>query len=44
MNNKKAKGLKRKAHNLWITFKPDVKKRVTLRRVYQMLKKEYKQI
>lgn len=42
MNEKKAKMLRRKAHNLWVTFKDDVKKRVSKKRVYQHLKKEYK--
>ena len=41
MNQKKAKGLRRKAFNLWST---DFKKRVSLRKVYQMLKKEHKNV
>lgn len=42
MNGKKAKKLRRKAHNLWVTAKPEAQKRISKRRVYQMLKKEYK--
>ena len=42
MNEKKARMLRRKAHNLWISFKDDVKKRVTKKKVYKLLKEEYK--
>jgi len=42
MNQKKAKGLRRKAFNLWSTAKDDIKKRISARRMYQLLKKEYK--
>lgn len=42
MNGKKAKSLRRKAYNLFMTMKEDIKKRVSLRKVYKHLKKEYK--
>lgn len=42
MNGKQAKALRRKAFNLYLTFKEDVKKRVSLRKVYKHLKKEFK--
>ena len=43
MNGKKAKELKRKAHNEWVNLKPEYQKIFTVRRVYQQMKKVYKQ-
>ena len=43
MNNKRAKELKRKAYNEWVNLKPEYQKLFTVRRIYQQMKKAYKQ-
>jgi len=42
MNGRKAKSLRRKAHNLFATMREDLKKKTSERYIYRWLKKEYK--
>ena len=42
MNNKVAKKLRRKAHNMWETANENLKKKYTKKQIYDALKKEYK--
>lgn len=43
MNQKKAKELRRKAFNIYITARDEKKKRISVRKIYQFLKKQYKE-
>ena len=42
MNGRKAKDLRRQAHNMWIGMKPEYKKMFTVHQVYKQLKKDLK--
>ncbi len=42
MNEKKAKDLRRQAHNMWIDMKPEYQKIFTVHQVYKQLKKDLK--
>ncbi len=42
MNEKKAKELRRKAHNQWIGYKKEYQKMFTVHQVYKKLKKDLK--
>lgn len=42
MNEKKAKDLRRQAHNMWIDMKPEYQKMYTVQQVYKQLKKDLK--
>lgn len=42
MNEKKAKDLRRQAHNMWIDLKPEYKKVFTVKMLYKQLKKDLK--
>jgi len=42
MNSKRAKNLRRKAHILYINANEKTKQHITERRVYKLVKKEYK--
>ena len=44
MNQKKAKELRRKAHNEWLKLKPDARKVISEIMVYKHLKKELKNV
>lgn len=43
MNNKKAKELYRQANNEWVKLKPEHQKLFSVRRIYQQMKKVYKE-
>ena len=42
MNEKKAKDLRRQAHNMWVGMKTDIQKMFTVHQVYKQLKKDLK--
>lgn len=42
MNGKIVKELRRKAHNQWISLKPEYQKLFTVRQIYQQMKDVYK--
>ena len=42
MNQKKVKELRRKAFNIYTTARDEKKKRLSVKKIYQFLKKEYK--
>ncbi len=39
---KKAKELRRQAHNMWVDMKPEYQKMFTVKQVYKQLKKDLK--
>ena len=42
MSEKKAKELRRQAHNMWVDMKPEYQKIFTVKQVYKKLKKDLK--
>lgn len=42
MNGKKARALRREAHNQWQKLRPDLKNKYTVRDIYKQLKKAVK--